>query len=61
MITRGTSVHEPMVNFLGHIANFFVFLQIPQNIDGFRQDISIFKKLLELIKLYRQKPLERFI
>ena len=40
MITRGSYVHEPMVKFLGVPPTIFFFLQISQNIDGFRQKNS---------------------
>ena len=35
------------------------FIQFSQNIDGFIQ--KRFTRLLEFIKLYKQKPLEKFV
>ena len=40
MVTRRSYVHKPMVKFLGASRKVFVFLEIFENIDGFRQNNS---------------------
>ena len=57
MTTRGSYVHKPVLNFSGASWK-CVFMQFSQNIDGFRQEQ--FSRLLKLIKLYKQNPLEIF-
>ena len=57
MATRGSYVHNSMVEFSGHPKN-VSFMQFSQNIDGFRQSDS--QGFLELIQLYKENPLEKF-
>ena len=52
-------VHKPMLTFSGPSQICFCFLQLSQNIDGFRQ--NDFTMLLELIKLYKQNTLETIL
>ena len=56
MATRGSYVHNSMVEFRGHPEN-VSFMQFSQKIDGFRQKDS---GLLELVQLYKQNPLDKF-
>ena len=58
MTTRGSYVHNSMVEFSGASRN-VSFMQFSQKIDGFRQKDST--GLLELIQLYKQNPFEQFI
>ena len=54
MATRGSFVHNSMVEFRGHPKN-VSFMQFSQRVDGFRQKDS--QGLLELVQLYRTKPI----
>ena len=58
MASRGSYVHNSMVEFSGASRNFVSFMQFSQKIDGFRQKFS--QGLLELVQLYKQNPLEKF-
>ena len=58
MAIRGSYVHNSMVKFGGYREN-VSFMQFSQNIDGFRQNDS--QGFKELVQLYKQKPLEKFL
>ena len=59
MATRGSYVHNAMVNFYGGGASQKCkFMQFSQNIDQWFQTKQ-FTRLLELIQLYKQNPLEK--
>ena len=58
MATRGSCVHNSMVEYPGASKN-VSFMQFSQKIVGFRQ--KRFTGLLELIQLYKQNPLEKYI
>ena len=57
MATRGSYVHNSMVEFPGH-PEYVCFMQFSPKIYGFRP--KKITGLLELVQLYKQKSLEKF-